>query len=364
MLNDQLLDLISRLAKAHESLAESMATLANPQEKKPLGFFVPPSPRAIMVDCKVDEALGALWATFNGKDQPREVLPEGLACKLVGVDLYESESERYGDSLKLWIYVQCENQRYILSSGLRTKSEKHHYNNWAGSMMRSFQNATDGQLQGVLRIFPKQGSKDPMALFASVYAGESGSERIDSLGEPEPETHLEILRRVNNVLGFKNARGPGLVDEASEAPVPEQEAVSVAQPVGSAIDLSPIVEALTAARLSQPERKEWLKAQGFSSPAKIPASEIPRLLAAAKSFLAQREAIHLAQDEAVGKLWEAAEKKGWTDSAFNVLLKDQQFTFAGAGGTPVDSLTAAEKVKSVVELIEDQDVLAEYLELT
>jgi hypothetical protein len=306
LMNDQLLDLISRLAKAHESLAESMAALANPQEKKPLGFFVPPSPRAIMVDCKVDEALGALWATFNGKDQPREVLPEGLACKLVGVDLYESESERYGDSLKLWIYVQCENQRYILSSGLRTKSEKHHYNNWAGSMMRSFQNATDEQLQGVLRIFPKQGSKDPMALFASVYAGESGSERIDSLGEPEPETHLEILRRVNNVLGFKNARGPGLevqtdsgpVSDPVIAPFVEQEAPAVQPPIAIAdeapqaafaptADLAPIVETLTAAGLNQGQRKAWLKEQGFSSPAKVPVSEIPRLLSAAKVLEAE-----------------------------------------------------------------------------
>jgi hypothetical protein len=83
------------------------------------------------------------------------------------------------------------------------------------------------------------------------------------------------------------------VSVAPPAPQPAQPALA------ASVDLAPIIGVLTNAGLSQDQRKEWLKSQGFSSPGQVPLGEIPRLLAVAKNLEMEAQTIALAESDGV-----------------------------------------------------------------
>jgi hypothetical protein len=102
---------------------------------------------------------------------------------------------------------------YDLLSGLDT--------NWSGSVFQALKSATDEQLTQVLRIFPRQGTKDPNALFSTFYVGATGNEKIDSIGKPPEAERQTIIDRVNTILGYvpRGQQSNDAVDEAGDGAV-------------------------------------------------------------------------------------------------------------------------------------------------
>jgi hypothetical protein len=209
---DRIAEAIEGQSIALSMMADVLQRMASVQKDEVALGFSEPQGYAVTVDVGATEDLGgALWCIYHGGEEPKTPLPHQLTCRIVGASIVTIPTKKRGDSVKLILRVMADRE-YDLLSGLDT--------NWSGSVLQALKNATDEQLTQVLRIFPRQGTKDPNAVFATVYVGAAGNEKIDSIGKPPESERQAIIDRVNTILGYvprgqqSNEAGDEAMDEA------------------------------------------------------------------------------------------------------------------------------------------------------
>lgn len=181
-----------------ESITLSLDSIARSLQPKPKTGF---GKAAVItcVDCYPVEGTDALWGIYHGDGKPKTPLPPNLRCQLIGAYVSTKVTSK-GDSQKFRLWVRCGEDVYSLESGLLTKSDKHYYNNLAGSLLAAIEAMTAEQMKGIIDIYIRQGD-DKNALFSSVYS-QGRRVRADK-AEPIQGDHVKIISRMNSILDYE-----------------------------------------------------------------------------------------------------------------------------------------------------------------
>lgn len=233
--------LLSRLVIAFERIADQLAPKGDFA-----GFRQPSYPATI--DVRYDAATDSCWQEWRGKDNPKVPLPAELVGEIKGIEVVTKSLERFGDVDKLVLHIQAD-RWYRITSGLLTQSPSHHYNNFSGALLESLSAATDDQLRKVLTLRARKGSTTD-AIFADIYDGGSRINRVK--GEPIPGEHIQIIDRVNAVLGFTPGRQSQVAEEDTQQP-------QQTQSIDRDRILQEISECCKALAWSNREASNWLK---------------------------------------------------------------------------------------------------------